>query len=128
MRKLYALSFAALLAAFTLLAACKADDGETRSGANNTASVAKKDAPVESNGNSVAAGDARAGAQQDVRRVSIDELRAMLERDEAIVVDVRSKPSYDSGHIKGSISIPREEVRQRAGELPKDKLVVFYCA
>lgn len=139
MRKLHASTFAlvfATLAAFVALAACKADDGETRNGANSAATSAAetsardatRSGPVVMNGNLVSAEDAKAGTAQDVRRVSIDELRAMLERDEAVAVDVRSKQSYDFGHISGALSIPREEVRERAGELPKDKLIVFYCA
>jgi hypothetical protein len=63
-----------------------------------------------------------------VRRITIDETLASLKTEEAVVVDVRTKAEYDRGHIKGSLSIPRSEIGKRLTELPKDKLIVFYCA
>jgi hypothetical protein len=73
---------------------------------------------------------AAAGAtdEKGVRRVGPAELQKMMDSGEAVAVDVRPKAEYDNGHIKGSVSIPRSELPQRLGELPKDKLVVFYCA
>jgi rhodanese-related sulfurtransferase len=35
--------------------------------------------------------------------------------------------AYDAEHIKGALSLPHEEVANRAGELSKDKTLVFYC-
>lgn len=119
MRKLKTRTAAVLFAFFALLAACKAPDEATRTGANATAPATEPSAPAVNETTS---------ASQDVRRVSITELQGMLERGEAVAVDVRSKSSYDFGHIRGALSIPRNELKNRLGELPKDKLVVFYCA
>lgn len=63
-----------------------------------------------------------------IRRVSIEELQAALAKNEAVVVDVRGSVEYKLGHIKGARSIPLGLVREQAKELPKDKLIVAYCA
>jgi hypothetical protein len=60
-------------------------------------------------------------------RISAAELRQALDKGTAVLVDVRAKESYDSGHAQGAISIPLAEIEARAGELPKNKKVVTYC-
>ena len=44
-----------------------------------------------------------------------------------VILDVRPLAEYQQGHIKGAISFPGSDVDKRAGELPKDKLIVAYC-
>ncbi|MBD0370732.1 MAG: hypothetical protein ICV60_07865 [Pyrinomonadaceae bacterium] len=63
-----------------------------------------------------------------VRRVTVEELRAALDKGTAIVVDVRGTDAYKAGHIKGAVSIPENEIANRTKELPKDKLIVTYCS
>jgi 3-mercaptopyruvate sulfurtransferase SseA len=63
-----------------------------------------------------------------VRRVTVAELNEALEKGEAIAVDVRGGVDYDLGHIKGARSVPLGLVAERAKELPRDKLIVAYCA
>jgi rhodanese-related sulfurtransferase len=63
-----------------------------------------------------------------VRRVTPAELKGMMDRGEAVAVDVRTKDDYTGGHIKGALSLPLGEAAARAQELPQDKLIVFYCA
>lgn len=62
------------------------------------------------------------------RRVTLAELKDLLAKDEAVVIDVRNEASYNSAHIKGSKLIPEAEVVKRSDELPKDKLIVTYCS
>lgn len=62
------------------------------------------------------------------RRVTVTELRDMLDKNQAVVIDVRTQQSYDMGHIKGSKLIPETEVANRSDELPKNKLIVTYCS
>jgi glucose/arabinose dehydrogenase len=66
--------------------------------------------------------------EDSVRRVTVEELRAALEKGKAIVVDVRGQEAYKIAHIKGALSIPEADLKSRLGELPKDKLIVFYCS
>ena len=113
MRKLFlTATVGALAAAALLVAACKATD----TAGNLSASAARSNAAP-----SATPADA-------ARRVTIAELQKMLEDGEAVVYDTRPKGDYDTSHIKGSLSLPLAEVANRAGELPKDKLIVFYCA
>ena len=62
------------------------------------------------------------------RRVTIDELEAMMKDGHAFVVDVRNQESFDAGHIPGSKLIPSGEILNHLKELPKDKLIVTYCS
>lgn len=105
------------------LTACRAPDGAegSRAGARPAAPNAAPATP--------AAEQAPPKAPADVvRRVTPNELRGMMERGEAVAVDVRGKEDYDRDHIKGALLMPRGELSARASELPKDKLIVFYCA
>ncbi|MCU0373974.1 MAG: rhodanese-like domain-containing protein [Chitinophagaceae bacterium] len=53
--------------------------------------------------------------------------KALVEKG-AIIVDVRSPGEFKSGHIKGSVNIPLETVKQKAAELKKkNKPVITVC-
>ena len=43
-----------------------------------------------------------------------------------LIVDVRSSEEYGEAHIKGSVSIPLDEVPKHLAEIPKNRLVVLY--
>ena len=47
-----------------------------------------------------------------------------------VVIDVRSKSEWDSGHVEGAILIPHTEIGQKIGEYVKDKdtPINLYCA
>ena len=62
------------------------------------------------------------------RRVTIDELEALIKDGQAFIVDVRNQASYDAGHIPGSRLIPAGEIQNHLSELPKDKTIVTYCS
>ena len=62
------------------------------------------------------------------RRVTIEEMEAMLKDGTAIVIDVRNQAAYDQGHIPGSRLIPAGEILNHIGELPRDKTIVTYCS
>ena len=63
-----------------------------------------------------------------VRRVTVTELKDLLAKNEAVVIDVRNQASYDVSHIRGSRLIPEAEVVSHIDELPTNKLVVTYCS
>jgi len=52
--------------------------------------------------------------------------RALDEKEDLIVVDVRMAEDFMQGHIGGAVSLPRDRWRQPTG-LRKDKLNVIYC-
>ena len=52
-----------------------------------------------------------------------------LVREGAIIVDVRSKGEYESGHIQGSINIPVDQLRNNLPKLKeKNKPIITCCA
>ncbi|HEX8335260.1 MAG TPA: rhodanese-like domain-containing protein [Pyrinomonadaceae bacterium] len=63
-----------------------------------------------------------------VRLVTVEELGRLLERGGAVALDVRGSVEFEMGHIKGAVAMPLGLVAARASELPKDKLIVPYCA
>jgi rhodanese-related sulfurtransferase len=62
------------------------------------------------------------------RRVTIEELEAMMKDGSALVIDVRSQDAYNVGHIPGSRLIPAGEILNHIGELPRDRTIVTYCS
>lgn len=63
-----------------------------------------------------------------VRRVTTAELETLMKEGQVFVVDVRSQDAYDMGHIPGSILIPAGDIHTQMGKLPRNKLIVTYCA
>ena len=63
-----------------------------------------------------------------VRRVSTEELDALIKKGEAFLVDVRDQDSYDMGHIPDSRLIPAGEILNHVNELPRDKIIITYCS
>jgi hypothetical protein len=63
-----------------------------------------------------------------VRRVTVQETAELVAKGQAVIVDVRAYGAYFQEHIKGSISIPNNEIFNRLDQLPHDKLIVTYCA
>lgn len=49
-------------------------------------------------------------------------------KDERILLDVRENIEYELGHIQGAYHIPLNTLRDRLGELDKNKNIVVYCA
>ena len=101
---------AMILVAVAMLAACNAADDVANS-----------------NTKPVPPGPQTAHAD-DARRVTIDELEAMLKDGKAVVIDVRNQAAYDQGHIPGSRLIPAGEILNHVSELPRDKMIVTYCS
>jgi 3-mercaptopyruvate sulfurtransferase SseA len=62
------------------------------------------------------------------RRVTADEMDAMVKNGQAIIVDVRNQASFDQGHIPGARLIPAGEILNHLDELPRDKMIVTYCS
>jgi hypothetical protein len=101
-----------LCAAFLLSAACHPKSaGDARTGERAGGPPAAAAAPADG-----------------VRRVTVRELSEALGKGEAVAVDVRGSVDYDLGHIRGARSVPLGLVAAQAKELPRDRLIVTYCA
>jgi len=56
------------------------------------------------------------------------ELAEWMQRDDELqVVDVREPYEREAGHISGTAHIPMVELSARAGEIDRERAVVFYC-
>jgi rhodanese-related sulfurtransferase len=44
-----------------------------------------------------------------------------------MIIDPRTTAEVNAGMLKNAKSIPTEELKNRQSEIPKDKLIVFYC-
>ena len=115
MRLLLSLSVAAVLAVLTLAACNSSETKGNKAGGNSAVS-------------SSAATPGHIAPSDGVKRVTTIELRDALAKGTAIVIDVRGDVAYKQNHIKGSISIPEDQVKARLKELPPDKMIVTYCS
>lgn len=61
--------------------------------------------------------------------VSTANLVSLVNREDAVILDVRDKKEFGSGHISGAIHMPYSTIEQRAAEIEdsKDKPVVVVC-
>jgi rhodanese-related sulfurtransferase len=62
------------------------------------------------------------------KRISFSDAAKLVRSGKAIYVDVRSRETYDLGHIPGAISMPGSQLINRITELPPGKTFITYCA
>ena len=74
-----------------------------------------------------ASGPAAAAGAADAPRVTAEEVKRLAEKGDVVIIDTRTKDSYDFEHAEGALSIPVGELESRLGDLPKDKLIAAYC-
>lgn len=48
-------------------------------------------------------------------------------KENTILLDVRSGIEFSNGHIEGAVNIPVDNLRERLGELDKNKEIIEYC-
>jgi phage shock protein E len=65
-------------------------------------------------------------AAQDITKP--DELSKLLEMG-AVLVDVRTKSEFESGHLEGALNLPHQDILQlpEIVEVSKDKPIIVYC-
>lgn len=63
------------------------------------------------------------------RTLTNKEAIEMIEREQVIILDVRTKLEYNSGHIKGAINVPLESIDEEFTTLFADKNAYYmvYC-
>lgn len=63
------------------------------------------------------------------RNISARDARALLDSNKNIyLLDVRTPQEYSQGRLAGSVLIPIGEFGRRVGEVPKNRVIVVYCA
>ncbi len=55
------------------------------------------------------------------RSLSTGELTNLVNKDQAVVIDIRSTKDYAAGHIVGALNFPQDKVLTRTAELEKHK-------
>jgi len=55
------------------------------------------------------------------KSLSPRELTALVNADQAVIIDIRAKKDYASGHIVGALNIPQDKLASRMAELEKHK-------
>lgn len=68
-----------------------------------------------------------ASHKTEFEALAAPELLKRVERGEVLVVDVRPRLEFDSGHLPGAMNIPLPELERRLKELPSDVEIVAYC-
>ncbi|MCP4165443.1 MAG: rhodanese-like domain-containing protein [Chloroflexi bacterium] len=59
--------------------------------------------------------------------IQTDDVAALLENPDVIIIDVREQYEYDEGHISGVELIPLGTIPERMDEIPTDKTVIAVC-
>ncbi len=111
MRRIYSFLVVALLG-LAVLTACNSVEKKTSS----AGPIAPRQPP------------STAAPTDGIRRITVVELRDLLAKNEAVVIDVRNDANYKAGHIRGAKLIPVADTLNHIDELPKDKLIVTYCS
>lgn len=65
---------------------------------------------------------------ESARRIKREDAMKLVKAGKAVYVDVRSRDSYNAGHIKGALSIPESEILSRLKEIPPGRMIITYCA
>ena len=63
----------------------------------------------------------------DVPRITLKETQSLLEKGQALLIDVRGSEAYDQGHAAGAILFTESDIASRLSELPRDKQLILYC-
>lgn len=59
--------------------------------------------------------------------VSLEELAERIDKDNIMVIDVRPKEEYNSGHIPKAVSLTLPDIKEKKYKLPKRKEIIAYC-
>lgn len=62
-------------------------------------------------------------------KISPKDAKEIMDNEESIVLDVRTKDEYDQGHIEGAVLLPVDEISSKAEEVLMDKKakILVYC-
>lgn len=50
-----------------------------------------------------------------------------MDKDDYILLDVRTEEEFENGHVDGAVNIPVDSLRDRLHELDKEKAIIEYC-
>ncbi len=73
-----------------------------------------------------------AASAADHTQETLSQVKAAVEQKKGVLVDVREKPEWNSGHIEGAIPLPISTVvdgltQEELSVLPKSKILYVHC-
>ena len=70
-----------------------------------------------------------AQAIRNVPRISIDELKALMDKNAVLLIDVRDPDSFAEGRIPGAVNVDYTQILQQAARFKDEtRTIVTYCA
>ena len=64
-----------------------------------------------------------------MRRISTDELKEKLEKQEVELIEVLDEEEYENSHIEGAVNIPLGRIVSRSrNKYDEDEVLVVYCS
>ena len=136
--RLYVSLAASIVIALAVLTACnskepnKSQGGSTEPSAgtssNSSASSSRPSSPFSNPNSSTPNPAALPPVSGEARRITPDEVRNEVARNNAYIVDVRAESAYTQGHIKGAVLIPAGEILDHINQLPRNKMIITYCS
>jgi rhodanese-related sulfurtransferase len=68
-------------------------------------------------------------AMRNVPRISIDEVKALMAKQQVILIDVRDPQSFAEGHMPGALNVPFDHIPDYVDAWKKDaRVLITYCA
>jgi len=59
--------------------------------------------------------------------IRTNEIIKYIGKQNVIIIDLRDRHEYNSGHIPGAVNIPYEDLENHGNQFPKGNLLIFYC-
>ncbi|MBO8171368.1 MAG: rhodanese-like domain-containing protein [Bacillaceae bacterium] len=59
--------------------------------------------------------------------VNVEEAKELIDSGEVVVLDVRTEPEFEQGHIPGAQLYPLQQIDQWSGQLDPDQTYVVVC-
>ncbi len=66
-------------------------------------------------------------AKDELSQHSLPEILTSVRKGDTVLIDVRPRDEFDSGHIPAALAVPLDELARIMRELPADKEIVAYC-
>jgi len=77
----------------------------------------------------VGCGTVKTNEQATVQKVSCDNMKDLIKKENSFLVDVREPSEYEEEHLDGSINIPSTNINSITSnkDITKDSIIVVYC-
>lgn len=62
-----------------------------------------------------------------IENINIRRIMETAVAEDAIIIDVRSREAFQSGHIPMAVNAPMEELKNGRMNFPRGRTLIFYC-